>query len=221
LKGKFNMSGTLIINTETGHTNNCRDPYDHLGPVEWVDKQIEYGSQELVISGRGLIPFLRQMGNNLVGCEIGVCHGFTTEYMVKSLSNICKIYAVDHYPSFVDWDGTRVTAERQEETKQRCERRLAPYRDKISLHYEDSATFSTTIEDDSLDFVFIDGDHSYEAVLRDCRLYWPKVKNGGLFAGHDINLQSVRQALGQFFSESRIDDRKLKIVENNAWFIMK
>lgn len=39
--------------------------------------------------------------------------------------------------------------------------------------------------DNSLDFVFIDGDHSSEAIARDINMWWPKVKEGGVLAGHD------------------------------------
>ena len=39
--------------------------------------------------------------------------------------------------------------------------------------------------DHSLDFVFIDANHSYEAVRGDIRFWWPKVKPGGICAGHD------------------------------------
>ena len=37
-----------------------------------------------------------------------------------------------------------------------------------------------------LDFLFIDGDHSYEGVARDFELYAPLVRPGGLIAFHDI-----------------------------------
>lgn len=37
-----------------------------------------------------------------------------------------------------------------------------------------------------IDFLFIDGDHSYEGVLRDFELYSPLVRKGGLVAFHDI-----------------------------------
>jgi hypothetical protein len=40
-------------------------------------------------------------------------------------------------------------------------------------------------EDNSLDFVYIDGDHSYKSVKRDLELWFPKLRKGGLFAGHD------------------------------------
>ena len=40
-------------------------------------------------------------------------------------------------------------------------------------------------QDGSLDFIYIDGDHSYEGVKKDIQLWFPKVKKGGLVAGHD------------------------------------
>ena len=40
-------------------------------------------------------------------------------------------------------------------------------------------------EDERLDFVFIDANHSYEACLEDIRLWFPKVKPNGVIAGHD------------------------------------
>ena len=38
----------------------------------------------------------------------------------------------------------------------------------------------------SIDFLFIDGDHSYEGVKADFEIYSPLVKEGGLIAFHDI-----------------------------------
>lgn len=51
------------------------------------------------------------------------------------------------------------------------------------------------IEDGSLDFVFIDADHSYEAALADIRAWEPKVRAGGLIAGHDVNWPTVNRAV--------------------------
>lgn len=41
------------------------------------------------------------------------------------------------------------------------------------------------VPDNSLDFVFIDGDHSYEGCKSDIEAWFPKVKPGGLLCGHD------------------------------------
>lgn len=211
----------LVIDTNTnqiGTSSNCRDPYDHFGPVEWVDKQIEYGSIEANISGRGLLPVLQQVQGELICCEVGVCHGFTSEYLLNNMPNIKTYYAVDHYPTFVDWDGTRVTQERQDEIKKRCFDKLQPFSDKVQIIYQDSGSFSRIIPDEHLNFVFIDGDHSYAATTNDIICYWPKVKSGGIFAGHDINLKSVQDAVMNFFGEKV---NQIKIVENNAWFFVK
>ena len=42
-------------------------------------------------------------------------------------------------------------------------------------------------KDESLDAVFIDADHSYEAVKLDIQNWLPKVRKGGILAGHDYN----------------------------------
>jgi predicted O-methyltransferase YrrM len=66
----------------------------------------------------------------------------------------------------------------------------------ITPRIGDSIELSKTYEDDSLDFVFIDGDHSYEAVKADIQAWLPKVKSNGLLAGHDYGwCESVRKAV--------------------------
>lgn len=42
-------------------------------------------------------------------------------------------------------------------------------------------------EDNSIDFIYVDGAHDYESVKRDLKLYLPKLKNGGIIGGHDYN----------------------------------
>ena len=37
-------------------------------------------------------------------------------------------------------------------------------------------TFINKFEDNSIDAIYIDGDHSYEGVKNDLELYYPKVK---------------------------------------------
>ena len=47
--------------------------------------------------------------------------------------------------------------------------------------------------DASLDFVYIDGDHSYAAVRVDLEQWWPKLRTGGLLMGDDYTLESERR----------------------------
>lgn len=45
----------------------------------------------------------------------------------------------------------------------------------------------------SVDMVFLDGDHSQEAVTADIEAWWPKLKKGGLMMGHDYTDQDQEQ----------------------------
>ena len=51
------------------------------------------------------------------------------------------------------------------------------------------------VPDSSVDFVFVDADHTEEAVARDIAAWTPKVRLGGLIAGHDIRWPTVRRAV--------------------------
>lgn len=50
---------------------------------------------------------------------------------------------------------------------------------------QDSVNASKRFEDGTLDLVFLDGDHTYEAVKADINAWLPKIKPGGLLAGDD------------------------------------
>lgn len=50
-------------------------------------------------------------------------------------------------------------------------------------------------DDNTLDFVFIDAAHDYESVCKDIQGWLPKIRPGGLLAGHDWDCDEVRQAV--------------------------
>jgi hypothetical protein len=54
------------------------------------------------------------------------------------------------------------------------------------------------MENGLLDFVYIDAQHTYDAVREDLGLWYPKVKVGGVFAGHDYHMDEVQQAVREF-----------------------
>lgn len=59
---------------------------------------------------------------------------------------------------------------------------------------------SKQYEDNSLDFVFIDASHQYQDVLDDITAWLPKVKEGGILAGHDYGFGDVNRAVNTFFN---------------------
>jgi predicted O-methyltransferase YrrM len=67
-----------------------------------------------------------------------------------------------------------------------------------------SVEASKLYSDESLDFVFIDASHDFESVKEDIQHWLPKVKKGGILAGHDYAwCQDVKDAVHTFFSSDK------------------
>ena len=75
--------------------------------------------------------------------------------------------------------------------------------------------------DEKVDFLFIDGDHTYEGVKRDFEMYSPLVKEGGIVAFHDIcpHPPETKCEVSKFWNEVKQKYRHVEIVEdwNQKW----
>ncbi len=76
-----------------------------------------------------------------------------------------------------------------------------------------SVDASKLYDDNTLDFVFIDGGHEYEFVKEDIEHWYPKVRDGGVIAGDDWEYgkrwdNGVQIAVNEFFSKKPIIDRE-------------
>jgi predicted O-methyltransferase YrrM len=69
----------------------------------------------------------------------------------------------------------------------RCRAIEAQHKDRAALLVMWTNEAAAVVEDGSLDFVFIDADHSYSAVMQDIAHWRPKVRKGGWIGGHDYN----------------------------------
>jgi predicted O-methyltransferase YrrM len=129
-----------------------------------------------------------------VGAEIGVREGRTSFCLLDNNANL-KIYAVDKDIS--QFYGSQV--------REKYQSRLVALE---GISWEVSAA----VEDQSLDFVFIDAGHGYKSVIRDLEAWTPKLKKSGWLIGHDINFPAVHQAVSE-----RCKD--FKIGPDNVWFL--
>lgn len=138
---------------------------------------------------------------NLIGCEVGVDWGIHAEDILKNL-DMAKLYLIDC------WMGLR--------TNKRAKEKLAPFADNVVWFEKKSEDVTNEeIPLDSLDFVYIDGGHDYETVKKDLELYWPRVKIGGLLAGHDyIREKGVYQAVNEFRSSGNF---KMESIGQDWW----
>uniref|UniRef100_A0A6H1ZJF0 Putative methyltransferase n=1 Tax=viral metagenome TaxID=1070528 RepID=A0A6H1ZJF0_9ZZZZ len=133
---------------------------------------------------------------DLVGVELGVQYGVNAANILQYL-NIKKLYLVDIHD----------TAERREILKD--------FEHKIVYIIKSSTDAVTEIPDD-LDFVYIDADHTEKAVYEDIENYFPKVREGGLVAGHDYNRSGTRASINKFFDNNK---RRVSTLKRDWWVI--
>jgi len=128
-----------------------------------------------------------------------------------------QMVAVDLWQTIAkrDVEGSETYEDRPHETVyehfvQHCK---AHFPDRVKILRMDTVAAAKEIEDGSLDFVFIDADHTYEGCKADICAWLPKVRDGGLVSGHDYNWPSVKQAVDEFFIPT--------LARDNVWFVFK
>jgi predicted O-methyltransferase YrrM len=85
---------------------------------------------------------------------------------------------------------------------------------RAEFHQGKSVDVAEKFQNGCFDYVYIDGAHDYMNVLRDLNAWYPKVKKGGIFAGHDFWFDGVKQAVQDFFSTYR--ERILGVYPQNS-----
>ena len=84
----------------------------------------------------------------------------------------------------------------------------------------DSCDAAKLFDDESLDFVYIDADHSYEAVMKDIMAWASKVRHGGVLGGHDYSEPScggVKRAVDEIFGDKVNFDTRVEGFQTDWW----
>tara|TARA_Y100000310_G_C20694653_1_gene824698 strand:- start:690 stop:1289 length:600 start_codon:yes stop_codon:yes gene_type:complete len=159
----------------------------------------------------------------LVGIEIGVYRAEHANFLLKS-NKIRFMYLIDEYKLFND---AGVEPVDMDKSKSIAMKRLSKNKGKFKLIMKNSDDAHHQFDNNLVDFVYIDGGHSYEQVKKDINNYFPLVKKGGIIGGHDFNNGDVNQtptpngvvkAVMEFVHNNGYCDR-LFINDYNWWFI--
>lgn len=130
--------------------------------------------------------YLNQVGLTGTGVEVGVARGDFAATLLSSWWGE-RLILVDPWraqPRADYVDVANVPDEQQNEHRRAVET-LCRRDPRARMHEGLSEQVATTFDDGSLDFVYLDGNHAFGPALADLRAWWPKVRPGGLFAGHD------------------------------------
>lgn len=202
----------------------------------------------ITIHGTGLLPYmaatgarqendvdlragaiLKRLGENPVGVEVGVFTGaLSTRLLTKP---DLKLFMVDSwvkadpnsdYAKSTDFHGNLSQSD-QDRFFEHSKAVTGFAGDRRTVVRKDSVTASKDFKDETLDFVFIDADHTYEGCKADIVAWLPKVKDGGWICGHDFrnpNYPSwgVEKAVGELCVEHGF---KLETDDHFTWFCRK
>lgn len=166
-----------------------------IKPVEFIEKNYTLipenpiGNPKIIkgVERPGLYQLFAKLGYK-IGCEVGLEKGKNAQTMFEIIPDL-KLFGVDPYKqhphcsyaasaSLRNWDN-HYLARVKKQAQARMKNRNAIFIEKFS---EDAVK---DILDNSLDFVYIDADHSYDFVMMDIILWGRKVRKGGIVSGHD------------------------------------
>lgn len=152
---------------------------------------------------------------NPVGVEIGCSEG-NTAWFLLNVHPTLNLTSIDPYISYVDWNLNKVDGPH---FYNKVVEKMASFSDRFKLIKDYSDNVVQQFEDESLDFIFIDGLHTYDQVKKDCENYYSKIKPGGLFAGHDFSvIHDVNVAVKEF---AHSVNKIIELTEVDVWYWYK
>jgi len=161
----------------------------------------------------GLAKLAALLPGDAVVIEIGSFVGESTEIFLES-GKVRRIYCIDPYKGGYD-DADVASHIGMDEVKAQFYERIKRYGETVVPMHLSSERAARFFQAGSADMVYVDGCHLYEAVKRDIELYRPKVKAGGMIAGHDFDQEQVARAVRESFGAGA---EPLKF-EDSSWMM--
>jgi len=151
----------------------------------------------------GLIRSINIEKKEISGVEVGVLWG---DYS-KKINDYFKYLKLDLF--LVDmWKATNDYEESAQKDLDDAYKRVCEYFEKfenVKILRLSSLEASSRFKDNSLDFVYIDGNHKYEFVKQDLNIWYNKLKTHGVLFGDDYSKSyGVHRAVSEFSFEKKL-----------------
>ena len=156
------------------------------------------------------------------GVEVGVEYGLFSEEILDG-SALHVLFSVDAWQVYVEDDGgAKKTQEQHEKSYADARARLARFGPRSKILRLPSMAAAGLFCDGELDFVYIDANHSYESCSADIKAWYPKVRVGGVFSGHDYDcFEGVSRAVNEFAAEAGISFEVLRRGGPPSWWFVR
>jgi predicted O-methyltransferase YrrM len=164
-----------------------------IEPLFMIDTHLTY-DERMALFSLGL-----SLPTGFVACEIGSYVGASTSFLVAAAClRQGHVHAVD------TWKNDAMHVEPVEDTWNRFLDNTDRFRNWITPHRGMAREVKDRVP--NFDFLFIDGDHSYEGTLENLRDFIPKLNEGGVVTMHDVHQETVQNAISSYFSERQTED---------------
>ena len=146
--------------------------------------------------------------------EVGTGHGESICTIAQNCANVSHLFGIDPYVPYDDWlkdvpDGN--PWEHKDEKIVDVSRIICKHNikfsgnsDKIKLIEKPAEIASIEFEDQSIDVVFLDAYSKPEDIYASLDIWYPKVKTGGIFSGHDYQFGNVRTVIDTWRNNNNI-----------------
>ncbi len=143
---------------------------------------------------------VQRFGDCALFVEVGTWKGMSAAYMAVEIINSGKRIDMHCVDSWAYLPTQReIKAEKFVDLYQIFLTNIEPVKQVITPVQAISWEAAERYADESCDFVFIDAAHDYTSVIKDLQAWYPKVKTGGVFAGHDYAWGvDVKRAVDEF-----------------------
>jgi hypothetical protein len=174
-----------------------------------------------------IIPLVALWGEELVGLELGVASGDSLIAIIRQCPNIKTMHAVDSWRPYTDYlkaVGDGKPACKVSETHAKNNKLLtydkikhSGLSHKIVVHEKDTKVALKSFPKESLDFIWMDAYLTYKQAVGELKDWYPKLKKGGLFTGHDWHCDDIRKAVLEFRSKNNIRGNLVILPETWSW----
>ena len=152
-----------------------------------IKKIKEYKNNVMYNHRDDLISDLKNLIPSGKGVEIGVFKGEFSKHILNNWEG--TLYMVDVWRPLGDEYEDDSNHKGHLDAYQETMENIKGFENRGIMVRATSEVASDMFQDESLDYIFIDANHAYDFVVEDINLWFPKLKKGGMFSGHDyINM---------------------------------
>jgi len=170
----------------------------------------------------GITEFLMKKFNVKIAAEIGVARAHHSAHLLEAIPDL-KLYSIDPWGLFIKEHKPMYpyhSFEDEEKIYQKAVHLLKSFGQRSKI-IRSTSKRAVDLISEPLDMIFIDADHSYEAVKEDIGLWWDKVKVGGIISGHDYGHSDhpgVKRAVDEYFGNKGLEINK---EVGTVWWVQK